>query len=158
MRISLRFVLPLALALTAIAYAVVPLVDRLTLNWFVRDLEIRATLITSATQEPLGALVREPHATQKVMQLFERIIQDERIYALGFCDKSARLVYATRGFPATVRCPAPDAPAQAELLQRPDGPLHVAINPVTLEGETLGELVIVHDMSFVQRRSADTKK
>jgi len=158
MRISLRFILPLAVALTAIAYAVVPLVDRLTLNWFVRDLEIRANLITSTTQEPLGALVREPKAKQKVMRLFERIVQDERIYALGFCDKSGKLAYATRGFPESVRCTAPDAQANSALLQRPDGPLHVSAHPVVLEGETLGELVIVHDMSFVQRRSEDTKR
>ncbi len=158
MRISLRFVVPLALALTAIAYAVVPLVDRLTLNWFVRDLEIRAKLITSTTQEPLAALVREPRAKQKVLHLFERIVQDERIFALGFCDNAGKLAYATRGFPAAVQCPAADAAAHAELLQRPDGPLHVSAHPVALEGETLGSLVIVHDMSFVQRRSEDTKR
>jgi trehalose 6-phosphate synthase len=158
MRISLRFILPLAIALTAIAYAVVPLVDRLTLNWFVRDLEIRAKLITSTTQEPLGALVREPRARQKVQAFFERIVQDERIYALGFCDKAGKLAYATRGFPETVRCAAADAQTHTALLQRPDGPLHVSAHPVALDGETLGELVIVHDMSFVQRRSEDTKR
>ncbi|MBI1966308.1 MAG: trehalose-6-phosphate synthase [Betaproteobacteria bacterium] len=158
MRISLRFIVPLALALTAIAYAVVPLVDRLTLNWFVRDMEIRAKLITNATQEPLGALVREPRAKQKVMRFFERIIEDERIYALGFCDQAGKLAYATRTFPDKVRCPPPDAPERTYLVQRPEGPLHVSAHPVALEGETLGELVIVHDMSFVQRRSEDTKK
>jgi trehalose 6-phosphate synthase len=158
MRISLRFIIPLALALTAIAYAVVPLVDRLTLNWFVRDLEIRAKLITNAAQEPLGALVREPRAKPKVMQFFERIVQDERIYALGFCDKAGKLGYATRGFPDAVRCPAPDTPEQTELLQSPHGPLHVSAHPLAPDGETLGILVIVHDMSFVQRRSEDTKK
>src|SRR5262249_58223024 len=34
MRLSLRFILPLALTLAAIAYAVVPLVDRFTRQWF----------------------------------------------------------------------------------------------------------------------------
>mgnify|MGYP003413410641 FL=1 len=42
MRLSLRFIIPLMLALAAIAYSVVPLVDQLTLRWFVRDLDIRA--------------------------------------------------------------------------------------------------------------------
>ena len=158
MRISLRFIIPLALALAAIAYAVVPLVDQLTLNWFVRDLEIRAKLIASATQEPLGALVREPRARQKILRLFDRIIQDERLYALGFCDPAGKLAYATRTFPESLKCLGATAPGRTELLQSPNGPLHVAVNPVTLDGETLGELVIVHDMSFVQRRSEDTKK
>lgn len=39
MRVSLRLVIPLLLALAAIAYAVLPLVDKLTLRWFTRDLE-----------------------------------------------------------------------------------------------------------------------
>ena len=45
MRLSLRFLLPLALVLAGLAYAVIPLVDTLTLKWFVRDLEIRSELI-----------------------------------------------------------------------------------------------------------------
>jgi hypothetical protein len=53
MRLSLRFILPLLLVLAGIAYAVAPLVDQLTLKWFVRDLEIRATLIANTVQEPL---------------------------------------------------------------------------------------------------------
>ena len=53
MRLSLRFVLPLMLVLAGIAYAVAPLVDQLTLKWFVRDLDIRAALIANAIQEPL---------------------------------------------------------------------------------------------------------
>jgi trehalose 6-phosphate synthase len=158
MRISLRFILPLAVALTAIAYAVVPLVDRLTLNWFVRDIEIRTKLITNATQEPLGALVRDPRARQKIMRFFDHIIEDERVYAVGFCDAAGKLAYASRAFPEKVRCPAQGAPERTYLLQHADGPLHVSAHPVELEGEILGELVIVHDMSFVQRRSADTKK
>ncbi len=57
MPLSLRFVVPLALALAAIAYAVVPLVDRLTFQWFVRDLDTRGALIAKTAQEPLAELV-----------------------------------------------------------------------------------------------------
>ena len=45
MRLSLRFLLPLALVLAGLAYAVISLVDTLTLKWFVRDLEMRSELI-----------------------------------------------------------------------------------------------------------------
>ncbi len=50
MRLSLRFIIPLLLALTAIAYAVVPLVDQLTLRWFVRDMDIRSRLIANTIE------------------------------------------------------------------------------------------------------------
>ena len=53
MRLSLRFVLPLLLVLAGIAYALAPLVDRMTLRWFVRDIEIRAELIANTIHGPL---------------------------------------------------------------------------------------------------------
>ena len=159
MRLSLRFIVPLGLALAAIAYAVVPLVDRLTLQWFVRDLEIRATTIANAAQEPLAALVRGPDARPRVMGYFERIVQDERIFALGFCDREGKLAFATGTFPGSKLCaPAGDEAHAGQLVEHTRGPLHVAALPIAADGEVLGRLVIVHDMSFVARRSDDTKK
>ena len=82
MRISLRFVIPLAVALAAIAYAVVPLVDNLTLKWFVRDLDIRTKLIATAVQEPFVELLtertRDKVRLERVQAFFNRILQDER--------------------------------------------------------------------------------
>src|SRR3954453_11183976 len=101
MPISLRFVVPLALALAAIAYAIVPVVDRLTFQWFVRDLDQRGSLIAETAQEPPAELIREPRgAKARVVRYFERIIQGERIFALGFCDASGKLLYSTGTFPA----------------------------------------------------------
>src|SRR5437868_11605776 len=106
MPLSLRFVVPLALTLAAIAYAVVPLVDRLTFQWFVRDLDTRGVLIAQTAQEPLAELLREPKGARgRVLGYFERIMQGERIYALGMCDRNGRLTYATSAFPDSVRCP-----------------------------------------------------
>src|SRR3954465_7794757 len=161
MPISLRFVLPLALALAAIAYAVVPVVDRLTLQWFVRDLDARGVLIAKTAQEPLVELMRDPRgAKQRVLRYFERILQGERIYALGFCDRTGKLLYATPAFPNAVRCNANDSAGEERnvVLRLSDGPLHVSFNPIIADNSILGDLVIVHDMSFVERRSADTKK
>src|SRR5687767_426801 len=161
MPLSLRFVVPLALALAAIAYAVVPLVDRLTFQWFVRDLDTRGALIAKTAQEPLAGLVSEPEgAREKVLRYFDRIIQDQRIYALGYCDRAGRLAYATAAFPEAIRCSTSEATAERNwVLQLPDGPLHVSANRIaTADEAAYGELVIVHDMSAIARRSADTKK
>ena len=100
MPLSLRFVVPLALALAAIAYAVVPLVDRLTFQWFVRDLDLRGALIVQAAQEPLVELMRSgPGARQRVLRYFQSIAQGQRIFALGFCDRAGKLLYATPAYP-----------------------------------------------------------
>jgi alpha,alpha-trehalose-phosphate synthase [UDP-forming] len=160
MPLSLRFVVPLALALAAIAYAVVPLVDRLTFQWSVRDLDTRGALITKTAQEPLAELVDEPEdAQERVMRYFDRIIQDQRIFALGYCDRAGRLLFATAAFPEGVRCGTSEAqPEMNWVLELVDGPLHVSANRMaTADGDAFGELVIVHDLSPIQRRSADTR-
>src|SRR5215510_10660035 len=161
MPLSLRFVVPLALALAAIAYAVVPLVDRLTFQWFVRDLETRGALIAKTAQEPLAELVADKDAPkEKVLRYFERIIQDQRIYALGYCDRAGRLAYVTSAFPEAIRCSTSETnEEQSWVLQLADGPVNVSANRIaSADGDSFGELIVVHDMIFVQRRSNDTKK
>src|SRR5438874_9596394 len=160
MPLSLRFVVPLALALAAMAYAVVPLVDRLTFQWFVRDLDARGALIAQTAQEPLSELMRDPRgARSRVQRYFERIMQGERIFAIGLCDRAAHLAFASPTYPQAVQCPPPEQrEARSWVLQLRDGPLHVSSNPVAGDAGPLGSLMIVHDMSFVERRSADTKK
>jgi trehalose 6-phosphate synthase len=161
MPLSLRFVLPLALALAAIAYAVVPLVDGLTFQWFVRDLETRGALIAKTAQEPLAELVADnDDPKEKVLRYFERSIQDQRIYALGYCDRAGRLAYTTAAFPEAIRCSTSEGAEEKNwVLQLQDGPVHVSANRIAgAEGDSYGELIVVHDMSFVQRRSAETKK
>src|SRR5438128_9018060 len=160
MRLSLRFILPLAIALAAIAYAVIPLVDRFTLQWFVRDLDMRTTLITNTIQEPLQDLVREGSRAM-VLRFFDRIITDERLFAIGFCDLDRKMIYKTAAFPSSIGCAEDSGEAvvgESRLVNLQRGPIHVAINRVESEGAAYGYLVLVHDMSFLQRRSDDTKK
>ena len=158
MRLSLRFIVPLVLVLAGIAYAVVPLVDRLTLQWFVRDMDARAALITNAVQESVAELVTD-RTGKRMARFFERVIRDERVYALGFCGPEGKLLHTTRAFPRTVGCDTVATGAvHSRVLQLPDGPLHVASNPIETEGKLVGYLVIAHDMNFVRHRSEDTKR
>jgi trehalose 6-phosphate synthase len=159
MRLSLRFILPLLLVIGLVAYAVRPLVDRLTLNWFVRDLDIRAVLIANTLQESLAS-ISGSGARSKAGALFNRIAEDERLYAIGFCDAQRRELVSTRAFPPTIECDKLDrfATAGERVLASPKGPLHVAVETVRADGRELGKLVLVHDMSFVSRRSDETKR
>jgi trehalose 6-phosphate synthase len=158
--LSLRFVVPLALALAAIAYAVVPVVDRLTFQWFVRDLDMRGAVIVQTAQDPLVELLQSGRgARERVLRYFDRMAEGQRIFALGFCDPKGKLMYATRVFPEAVRCAGGERRLPRNfVLELSDGALHVSANPIVAEGAVLGELMIVHDMSFAQRRSADTRK
>jgi len=155
LKLSLRFVVPLVVALGLLAYAVVPLVDKLTLRWSVRDMDARSQLITSTLLEllPLGD-------RQKINRLLQRALQDERLLAVGFCNKEKELVYRTRAFPADISCSAviDNNRKSLHLISLPQGPVHVAVNAIDQEGTQIGSLVLVHDMSYIVRRSADTRK
>jgi trehalose 6-phosphate synthase len=158
MRLSLRFVLPLMLALAAIAWGVAPLVDQLTQRWFVRDMDIRAELIANAMREPLLDQLAAGSKT-KIASYFARIAQDERLYAIGYCATPDAQPLATRSLPPQIRCENLSQWQDAEnpILNSSRGPLHVAVKPLNEEQEGAGWLVLIHDMSFVTRRSEETK-
>jgi trehalose 6-phosphate synthase len=159
MRLSLRFVLPLMLVLAGIAYAVAPLVDRLTLNWFVHDLDARSSLLADAIQEPLQEQLKAGKRA-KIMEFFNRITRDERLYAIGYCASPAARTLATRSLPAEIRCAELErwqGPGN-HLLQSDKGPLLVTVQSMANEAAPGGRLVLVHDISFITRRSEETKR
>jgi trehalose-6-phosphate synthase len=159
MRLSLRFILPLAIVLILIAYSVAPLIDALTLKWFTRDLDIRVKLISSTIQEPLIEAL-EQKSKNRIENIFNHVTQDERLYAVGFCDLQNNLLHSTDTFPPQLRCQkiGEKNAGESEILNLPQGPLHITGMPIVKENKALGNLVLIHDMSFIERRSNDTKR
>lgn len=156
LKLSLRFVFPLVVALALLAYAVVPLVDNLTLRWSVRDMDIRSRLITRTLQEPLQELLAQDNR-QKIDSLLLRATQDERLLALGFCSQEQQLIFRTPAFPAVITCTSAKAQSP-QLLTLAQGPVHITDNPIEQGGTVIGSLILVHDMSYMVRRSADTRE
>lgn len=159
MRLSLRFILPLLLVLAAIAYAILPLADRLMVQWFEHDLDVRANLIANTVQDPLDDLLRNGN-TARVVQFFTRITQDERVFAIAFCPSSAGAPIATPAVPVAIRCDtlAQYAETPGQILNTRTGPIHVAVRSVAASGVPDGRLVLFHDMSFIARRSEETRR
>ncbi|HEV2671414.1 MAG TPA: hypothetical protein VGU74_09990 [Gemmatimonadales bacterium] len=157
MRLSLRFVVPLFVALGIFAYAAVPLVNRLMLSWFSRDLEVRADLIANTVDDPLQELMQARNR-RRVVQFFTRITQDERVLAVAFCPADNTDAIATPTLPKEVRCADLDRFAEGtgggRLLQTATGPVYVSVRPIA----TIGRLALVHDMSFIARRSRETRE
>ena len=159
MRLSLRFVLPLLLVLAGIAYAVAPLVDQLTLRWFMRDLEMRSSLIANTLEEPL----QEQLAAGKKVRIaafFNRITRDERLYAVGYCASPTEKAVASPALPAEVYCADLkrwEGPGD-HLLKSAQGPLLISVKPIVSDAAPDGRLVLIHDMSFIARRSEESKR
>lgn len=160
MRLSLRFIIPLALAIALMAYSIIPLVDSLIFDrWYSRDIDLRTKLIANTLQDSLVAGLKTP-AQENIVKVFNRAIQDERLYALGFCNLKNELVYKTLTFPEHIHCPSffeNEKKEESKIIKFPQGSLHVAFQTIEDGGKAIGQLVLVHDMSFLQKRSADTK-
>ena len=159
MRLSLRFLIPLMLALAAFAYASMPLVDTLMLRWFIRDLDIRSSLIASTVEEPLAALI-DRNAAGDIASLFNRLLRDERLYAIGLCLPGRKEALATRTFPTEIRCATVGTSMDAaeRLIHTAHGALHLSVRSVAAGEDATAKLVLVHDMSFIERRSTETRR
>jgi trehalose 6-phosphate synthase len=146
------------LVLAGIAYAVTPLVDRMTLSWFVNDLNSRSSLIANTIQEPLLEQLAAGKRI-KILEFFNRITQDERLFAIGYCATPTSKALATRSLPPEIRCSELHLwEGPNHLLPSAKGPLHVTVRPMASEAAPDGRLVLVHDMSFITRRSEETKR
>jgi len=158
MRLSLRFIIPLLIALAAFAYAAVPLADALMERWFVRDLDIRSSSIAAAVQEPVSTLIATG-TDPRITQFFNRMLQDERLYALGLCFDERMTPVATALFPRALDCAAIQKDdGVRRVLRSGKGLLHIAIHQIDGENGAHGWLALVHDMSFIERRNEETRQ
>ncbi len=158
MKLSLRFIVPLLLMLAILAAAVIPLADRLTLRWFMKDVDLRASLISHAIGQPLLYLAVAGDENG-MRSFFDRITQDERLYAIGYCATPAARVIGTPTLPASVSCASLDEleSMDGRVIDAARGALLATVVPVGVAG-TPSRLVLIHDMSFAQRRSAETRQ
>ena len=175
LHLQLRFLLPLIATLVVVAYLAVHLMDGMTLRWFSRDVNSRGTLVANALSDSVAEALNTSRL-ERLRPLFDRTVKGERLFAIGLCSPDGRLLLATGAFPATLSCgaalelshqidprlaltggavhvgihdvmghlSAPDAPENADAAAGPPVPL--------------GRLVLVHDMSFIELRSQDSRR
>jgi trehalose 6-phosphate synthase len=155
----MRFLVPLVFTLVAAAYLALPLMDRLTLRWYTRDLSLRGSLVANALSDSVADALAHPQATQLQM-LFNRAVQDERLVAIGLCSVDGRLLNRTAAFPALLTCrTAQESAASPEpLLRIEGGSVQVGVYPVLAQSGHVADLVLLHDHSFIERRSQDTRR
>ncbi|MGH8078632.1 MAG: hypothetical protein ACREPE_15110, partial [Lysobacter sp.] len=195
-RLQLRFLLPLIIAMVVAAYIALPLMDKVTLRWFSRDLSARGLLVANALSDSVADALLSPRPA-RLQRLLDRTAQDERLFAIGVCDANGRMLQNTEGYPGTLSCEtALTAADGSELrLDLAGGTVLVSAHPVTaplraptsvpslpatptssgdsglppavpalpqtevstdIEPALVGHLILLHDLSFIDRRSHDT--
>ena len=157
--LQLRFLVPLVATLVAAAYLALPLMDELTLRWFARDLNIRGLLVTTSLSDSI-VTARGDTRQSRLQFLLDRAVMDERLIAIGLCDTRDTLLRTTANYPTGLSCS--QARAAAAL---PDprtvvagGAAHVGYHPVDGDEGVVAHLVVLHDLSFIDRRSQDTRR
>jgi len=157
--LQIRFLLPLVLVLVASAYLALPLLDQLTLRWFARDLNIRGLLVTTALSDSIIE-ARGDARRSRLQFLLDRAVQDERLIAIGLCSLDDQLVRTTANYPRVLTCAA--ARSASELpdpqVQVAGGAAHVGFHPVRDDTDVVSHVVVLHDLSFIDRRSQDTRR
>ena len=155
LKLSLRFVLPLLLAVSALAYLSVPLLDRLTLRWFMSDLDQRSQAIATTLANPLREAFLQD-SSGRITALLNAASTDERLQSVALCDARGQIVARSTQFPPGVACAA--AADADRALRLPQGVLHATRVPLRLgDAAAAHTMVVLHDMSFIELRSSETR-
>ncbi len=167
MRHALRFAAILVAGLALLTWGASVLVTRTTRAWFERDLQLRARLAVSGARETLVAHWDRPADLRRVLG---DLTHDERILGAAACGTDFALRARAADYPAPLSCDrvearlAPETAsdvargARASVFSVPGGRVHATTVPVATEERLLGFVVLVHDLSFVERREATARR
>jgi trehalose 6-phosphate synthase len=165
MRPTLALLVPLLLALGAIAWGATAVVQRTSRRGFERDMRARAELLVGSVREPLAEAVRKDERA-RVRRILADLARDDRVAAAALCDAGDALVGSTPGRPdglgcRTVRSRGPGEGATPEAWDfealGPGGPVHVTAVPLADADGTLGFVVVLEDTAWAARREAQMR-
>lgn len=170
MRRVLQFVVALVVGLGLMTWIVSGIVERQAREWFEKDVNMRAELAVSGARQALITHWHKEEATD-LKALLAEIAHDERIMAAAACAADETLLARTKDFPDAFACnelavhvrpttyEATAAwTAWSTVVSLPGGSVYLNAIPVLDGSQTLGFAVLVHDLSFVERREAKTRK
>jgi trehalose 6-phosphate synthase len=163
MRFAFRFLAPLLVLLALIAWGASAVATRSARTWAERDLKARARLVLSGSRETLARSIAAADGAGS-QALLDALVRDERLIAAAVCDRGLHTLASAGVLPPQVRCEGRREP-EAELAQGLDenvkvagGDAHVSMVPVGEADAVIGYLVLVHDLSFVDRRASTTRQ
>ena len=160
MRSAIRYLVLLFASLALVAWGASALFNRQAMEWAERDMGMRARLAVSAAGPSLGQATGP--AARK---LLEAMVRDERLMGAALCQRDGRPEFASGGFPAGLGCA--ELPAEAReageqgwdrTVSGPTGAAHMTVMPIAEDGDRPRLLLLVHDMSFVDRRADTTRR
>ena len=159
-----RFFLVLAVALAGLSAAGWLVVTKTTSGWFERDLALRADLAVSGARRAFIDDLRA-NDVKGLRALLADVTRDERILAGAVCSVELKTLAETPRYPGRFACAevGPNAREGAgwttwrRAAEGPGGRVHVSVSPLVEDDVPLGLVVLIHDLSFVERREDRTR-
>jgi len=159
MRSLARFILLLAAVLALVAWGASALFNRQARSWAERDLSMRSRLALEGARPALAEA-----GTGAARKVLEAMVRDERLMAAAVCRGDGSQVVVAGSLSAGFACQQlPEAARRVgpagwdQTTDGGSGAVHLTALPV--DDEPGGRvLILVHDMSFVDRRAETTRK
>ena len=167
---ALRLAAGLVAALALLTWIASVVVHRTTRDWFENDLRLRAQLAVTGARQALAAqwMDASPYGLPEALSVLTR---DERILAAGACDPAFVTLAQTADYPAALDCmsigkaaqaaPNESSPAMTPWFTTrslPGGNVHVSAIPMTHQSQPIGFVVLVHDVSYIERRDSKMRQ
>lgn len=153
---GIRYGLLMLGACAVLVLALSPLVSLMVEGWARQDVELRSRLVHRSVREQVASL--PVSATRDLTPFFERLADDERLLALGFCGEDGTLRFATHQMPKALACAElPTRTTGAFAVRTLDGiHTHIGIYPITI-GEMKGNLLVLHDLAYADERVSSAR-
>jgi len=170
MRPGVRFAIALVLGLALVTWLASSMVRDTMGGWFERDIGLRAKLAVSGARQALASHWSDDERSA-LRALLSDIAHDERIMGAAACTPDGTMLTHTAEYPGRFTCTdllARIAPGGGSgrspwtpwkgVERLPGGDVHVSGVPIFDGDRVLGFVVLVHDLSFAQRREAATQR
>ncbi|HEY5489738.1 MAG TPA: trehalose-6-phosphate synthase [Gemmatimonadaceae bacterium] len=165
MRRQLTFLVVLLTGLGMLTVGGYLALTRTTRDWFESDLALRSHLAVASARQSLVAQWGGGRAP--LAKTLTDMTRDERVMGAAACSSGGALRAATQAYPAEFTCRSvldrmrreapPSATSWSMTPILPSGRVHLSIIPLSGDDGPLGTVILVHDLSYLERRETTTR-
>jgi trehalose 6-phosphate synthase len=162
-----QLVLGLIVGLALLTWAASGVVQTTAREWFERDVHSRSHLVLVGARQ---SLINNWYGDPKDLRTqLTDLARDERVMGVELCNADLTPRVETDGFPDAFSCSIVGNQARASqgnsnrltewntVATLPTGRVYLSVMPLESQGQQQGFVVLLHDLSFIERREAQAR-
>jgi trehalose 6-phosphate synthase len=159
-----QFVLALVLGLALLTWAASSVVQTTARSWFERDVSAQARLVLIGARPSLVNAWES--GGEQLQDQLRNLTRGERVLGAAVCDNNLNFRAETAGFPEDLGCWAvgrrlsgrdDEGDTWDTVATLPTGRVQLSAISIARDGEPLGFAVLLHDLSYIERREAQAR-